>query len=229
MRLAILISGRGSNMSCLADAITSYELAADIVLVAANKPCAGLDEAMRRGLPTTLVSRADFGSREDHEQALIYEIERSGADLVFLAGYMAILSPAFVARFAGRIINIHPSLLPAFKGLDTHQRALDSGAVHHGVTVHIVTPDLDDGPICLQAGLTVEKGLTVEALASQVLKLEHALYPFILYALCRRTLTVANGLPVWHEPTDTLSSAPTPIKSVLETTVIWPALDKNSN
>ena len=229
MRLAILISGRGSNMSCLADAIAGYELAAEIVLVAANKPCAGVDEATRRDLPTALISLTDFDSREDQERALISAIEDSGADLVFLAGYMAILSPSFVAHFAGRIINIHPSLLPAFKGLDTHQRALDSGATRHGATVHIVTPELDDGPICLQAGLNITQDVTAEVLASQVLELEHALYPFILYALCCGILTISNGQPEWHGSSEVLRSAPAPIRTVLDETIIWPASEQNRN
>lgn len=229
IRIAILISGRGSNMCCLADAISQFNLTAEITLVAANQPCAGLEEAAHRGLSTALISRADHISRETQEQALIAEIESRCADFIFLAGYMAILSPAFVDRFSGRIINIHPSLLPAFKGLNTHRRALDAGATRHGATVHMVTAELDDGPTLLQAGLEVDAAMTADALAGKVLKLEHALFPFILHALCSGAIILTDGRPEWHDQAAALASAPDPIKTVLEPVVIWPGLAKNSN
>lgn len=229
MRLAILISGRGSNMICLADAISQHGISADITLVAANRPCPGLDEAASRHLPTALVNRADYDSRDAHEDALATSIEDSGAEWVFLAGYMAILSPDFVNRFAGRIINIHPSLLPDFKGLDTHQRALDHGVTRHGATVHVVTAELDDGPILLQAGLAVDSHETAAQLAARVLSLEHALFPFVLNALASGDLKIENGVPNWTNGDAALAAAPRSFRDRLTPAVIWPEDAKNTN
>jgi phosphoribosylglycinamide formyltransferase-1 len=177
MRLAILISGRGSNMLRLADVIDSRTDQAQIVLVAANKPCQGLASAAGIGLPTQLVDRKDFADKSAQEAALAAAIEATGADWILLAGYMAILSASFVDRFRDRIINIHPSLLPDLKGLDTHARALSAGYRRHGATVHLVTPALDDGPILLQAALTVSGDETESELAARVLTLEHRRRP----------------------------------------------------
>ena len=152
MRIAVLISGRGSNMLRLA-AHAGPASGFEIALVAANKACEGLALAETQGLSTQLVSRTDFASRQDQETALGDAIVEAGAEIICLAGYMAILSPAFVERFAGRIINIHPSLLPDLKGLDTHERAIAAGMARHGASVHLVTAGLDDGPTLLQAGL----------------------------------------------------------------------------
>ena len=135
-----------------------------------------------------------------------------------------------MARFAGRIINIHPSpFCRRSKDWTRINEPWIGGAVHHGATVHIVTPELDDGPICLQAGLNGTQDVTAEALASQVLELEHALYPFILYALCCGILTISNGQPEWHGSSEVLRSAPAPIRTVLDETIIWPASEQNRN
>jgi phosphoribosylglycinamide formyltransferase-1 len=222
MRLAILISGRGSNMLRLADVIDSRTDQAQIVLVAANKPCQGLASAAGIGLPTQLVDRKDFADKSAQEAALAAAIEATGADWILLAGYMAILSASFVDRFRDRIINIHPSLLPDLKGLDTHARALSAGYRRHGATVHLVTPALDDGPILLQAALTVSGDETESELAARVLTLEHALYPFVILALASGELQIIDGNPSWRPGARSLASADMTLAGVLKDTVIWP-------
>lgn len=222
MRLAILISGRGSNMLRLADVIDSRTDQAQIVLVAANKPCQGLDSAAGAGLPMQLLDRRDFADKSAQEDALAAAIEAAGADWILLAGYMAILSASFVDRFPDRIINIHPSLLPDLKGLDTHARALSAGYRRHGATVHLVTPALDDGPILLQAALTVGRDETESELAARVLALEHALYPFVILALAAGDLRIIDGNPHWRPGARSIELADTTISDVLKKTVIWP-------
>ena len=222
MRIAILISGRGSNMLQLARHIDQNDLACKIVLVAANQDCAGLAGAAERNLPTACVDRAAFDNRAAQETALGDHIEAAGADWIFLAGYMAVLSAEFVTRFAGRIINIHPSLLPAHKGLHTHQRVLDAGDARHGASVHIVTPALDDGPLILQAGLQLQDAETAESLAARVLVLEHALYPFVLETLVSGHLAVKDGIVQWREGETALHESTAEIGAVLNGCVIWP-------
>jgi formyltetrahydrofolate-dependent phosphoribosylglycinamide formyltransferase len=222
MRLAILISGRGSNMLRLAEVIAGIPNDARIVLVAANKPCDGLDSAAVRGLPTQLVERRDFADKSAHETALADTIEATGADYVLLAGYMAILSADFVTRFKNRIINIHPSLLPDLKGLDTHARALADGRARHGATVHLVTPLLDDGPVLLQAALTIAHGETESGLAARVLRLEHALYPYVIMALATGELQIVDGAPRWQNGEQALGKADETIAGILRAAVIWP-------
>jgi len=222
MRVAILISGRGSNMLRLADVIDSSTNRAQIILVAANKPCQGLESAAGIGLPTQLVDRHDFADRSAQEDALAAAIEATGADWILLAGYMAILSAGFVDKFQNRIINIHPSLLPDLKGLDTHARALAAGHGRHGATVHLVTPALDDGPILLQAALTVSGDETEAELAARVLRLEHALYPFVILALASGELQIIDGHPHWRQGTRSIESADRTIADVLKDAVIWP-------
>ncbi len=222
MRIAILISGRGSNMLRLAEVIAGMPDDARIVLIAANKPCAGLDSAAAQGLPTQLVDRRDFANKSAHETALADTIEAAGADWILLAGYMAILSADFVTRFRNRIINIHPSLLPDLKGLDTHARALAEGRASHGATVHVVTPALDDGPILLQAALTVAGDETEAQLAVRVLKLEHALYPFVIMALATGVLQIGDGGPHWRQRGAALEATDAAISGALKGAVIWP-------
>jgi phosphoribosylglycinamide formyltransferase-1 len=184
LRVAILISGRGSNMLSLLDAMADPAFPARPVLVAANRPDAGgLAAAAARGVPTACVDHRPFGKdREAFERAMSAEIDAAGAECVCLAGFMRKLTPWFVARWRDRAINIHPSLLPAFRGLDTHARALDAGVAVHGCTVHLLREDLDDGPILGQAALPVRAGEEAEALARRVLALEHRLYPACLAA-----------------------------------------------
>ena len=222
LRIAILISGRGSNMLQLARHIDRHDLACEIVLVAANQDCVGLAEAAKRNLPTACINRAAFDDRAAQETALGDHIEAAGADWICLAGYMAVLSAAFVTRFAGRIINIHPSLLPAHKGLHTHQRALDAGDTRHGASVHIVTPALDDGPLILQAGLSLSEKETAESLAARVLVLEHALYPFVLETLVSGHLVIQDGMVHWRDGETALDESVAEIGAVLKGCVIWP-------
>lgn len=170
----ILISGRGSNMRSIVEARTGL----DVKAVISNRPGAqGLEWARSQGIPAVALDHQAFGTREAFDAALAAEIERLAPDLVLLAGFMRILTPAFIARFPRRILNIHPSLLPAFPGLHTHRRALDAGVKLHGCTVHLVTPALDSGPIVIQAAVPVMPGDTEQALAARVLAAEHRIYP----------------------------------------------------
>lgn len=180
-RVAVLISGRGSNMTALVRAAAATDYPAEIACVISNRADAkGLDTAAASGIPTRVVPSRGSASREAHEMALGETLDEFGPDIVCLAGYMRILSPGFVARWQGRMINIHPSLLPSFMGLDTHRRALETGVKIHGCTVHFVTREMDDGPIIAQAALAVSSGDTEESLAGRVLDLEHRLYPMAL-------------------------------------------------
>jgi phosphoribosylglycinamide formyltransferase-1 len=215
IKLAIMISGRGSNMLALADSIDALDLPAVITKVISNQACAGIDSAAARGLPVDVIKRTAFDSRHDHDMALAQAIDISGADFVFLAGYMAILGPAFVEHYAGRLINIHPSLLPAYKGLDTHQRALDDGAADHGATVHLVTAELDAGPIIAQAGLAVAPQDTAQGLAARVLVLEHQIYPFVLASLASGRLRLSSAGPFWHDRDGALAAMPDSMQRIL--------------
>lgn len=177
-RVAILISGRGSNMASLIEAARAEEYPARIVLVLSNRPAAdGLTRAEAAGIPTHVVDHAAFADRPAFEAALDAALAEAGTELVCLAGFMRVLTDAFVSRWRGRMINIHPSLLPAYKGLDTHARALAAGERRHGCTVHFVVPELDSGPIVAQATVPVLAGDTEAILAARVLAEEHRLYP----------------------------------------------------
>jgi phosphoribosylglycinamide formyltransferase 1 len=179
--MAVLISGRGSNLEALVEAMTAERWDAQIVTVIANRPdAAGLAWAAQRGLPTVGLDHRAFAGREAFDAALAQAIDAAGAELVVLAGFMRILSEVFVRRYEGRLINIHPSLLPAFPGLHTHRRALEAGCALAGATVHIVTPALDHGPIVAQAVVPVRPEDSEATLAARVLAAEHRLYPMAL-------------------------------------------------
>ncbi len=178
LRLAVLISGRGSNLQALIDACALPDYPATIELVVSNEPAApGLERARQAGLDTAVVCHRNFDSRAAFEQTLDARLSGCDPDLICLAGFMRILGPDFVREWEGRIINIHPSLLPALKGLDTHARALKAGLREHGCTVHFVTAELDDGPAILQAKVPVLPDDTAESLAARVLEEEHRIYP----------------------------------------------------
>ena len=180
-RIVILISGRGSNM----EAMLKARLPAEIVAVISNEPAAkGLVTAQNQGIATTVIPHRAFADRAAFDTALSAEINRYTPDLIVLAGFMRVLTEGFVARYAGRMINIHPSLLPSFPGLHTHQRALEAGVRVHGCTVHFVTPGLDSGPIIIQAAVPVLAGDTEDSLAARVLEQEHRIYPQALRWLC---------------------------------------------
>jgi phosphoribosylglycinamide formyltransferase 1 len=172
MAIVVLISGRGSNMQAILDA------GIPVAAVISNRAgAAGLEVAARRGVATAVVEHRSFATREAFDTALAAEIDRHAPRLVALAGFMRVLTPGFVARYAGRLVNIHPSLLPEFPGLDTHARALAAGVKRHGCTVHFVTAQLDHGPIIAQASVPVLPGDTPDTLAARVLLQEHQLYP----------------------------------------------------
>ena len=178
-RVAILISGRGSNMEALIEAAKEPTYPAAIELVISNEPAAeGLRRATAAGIRTAVVDHKKLGKdREAFEHALQAELETNRIELVCLAGFMRLLTPWFVRQWDGRLINIHPALLPAFKGLDTHARALAAGAKEHGATVHFVVPEMDSGPVITQAAVPVLPGDSEAALAARVLEVEHRIYP----------------------------------------------------
>ncbi|HYC02547.1 MAG TPA: phosphoribosylglycinamide formyltransferase [Azospirillaceae bacterium] len=181
LRVGVLISGRGSNLQALIDAAAEPGFPAGIALVLSNKADAqGLERARAAGIATAVVPHKDFADKPAFEQAMTAELERAGVELVCLAGFMRLLSPWFVARWRDALINIHPSLLPAFPGLDTHRRALETGVRFHGCTVHYVRDEMDVGPILVQAAVPVLDGDTEEALAARVLEQEHRAYPLAL-------------------------------------------------
>ncbi|MBI1620296.1 phosphoribosylglycinamide formyltransferase [Aquamicrobium zhengzhouense] len=183
-RVAVLISGRGSNMLALIDAAGDPNFPAEIVGVISDNPDAmGLTTAASQGISTASFSRSSYASKEAHDAAIDAELTRLKADIVCLAGYMRLLTPDFASKWAGKIINIHPSLLPLFKGLDTHNRAIESGMRVHGCSVHFVTPELDDGPVIAQAVVPILPGDDSDTLAARVLTVEHKLYPLAVRML----------------------------------------------
>jgi phosphoribosylglycinamide formyltransferase-1 len=181
-RVAILISGRGSNMAALIAAARAAEYPAEIALVLSNRPNAkGLATAQAADLATVVVDHTSFGKdREAFERALQSELEARRIDIVCLAGFMRLLTPWFVSCWQGRMLNIHPALLPSFKGLDTHERALAAGVKIHGATVHFVVPEMDSGPILAQGAVPVRDDDTAVTLAARVLAVEHRIYPLAL-------------------------------------------------
>lgn len=188
MAVVVLISGRGSNMQAILDA------GIPVAAVISNRAdAAGLAIAARRGVATAVVDHRRYASREAFDDALAAEIEHHAPRLIALAGFMRVLSPGFVARFEGRIMNIHPSLLPQFPGLDTHARALAAGVQRHGCTVHFVTAELDHGPIVAQASVPVLPGDSEKALAARVLEQEHLLYPRAIRWFLDGDLVIEGG------------------------------------
>lgn len=195
-RIAILLSGRGSNFQSILSASQSGALGGDIDLVISNRPgAAGLDIARDAGIETELIDHQAYATREAFDADLAGALESQSLELIVLAGFMRILTPAFVSRFAGRLINIHPSLLPLYPGLHTHQRALDAGDTHAGATVHYVTGELDGGPSVLQAKVKVQPDDDADSLAARVLQVEHQIYPqAIAWHLSERLQFTAGAL-----------------------------------
>jgi phosphoribosylglycinamide formyltransferase-1 len=192
-RVAVLISGRGSNMVALIEAAKAKDYPAEIVLVVSNVPdAAGLDRARQDGIATAVVDHQTFGKdREAFEQALDKELQAHRIALVCLAGFMRLLTPWFVTRWSGRMLNIHPALLPQFKGLHTHRRAIEAGAERHGATVHFVVPEMDAGPVIVQDSVPVLKSDTEETLAARVLAVEHRIYPQALRLVAEGRVTLS--------------------------------------
>lgn len=193
--IVILISGRGSNMQAIVRAATSEQWPCKIAAVISNRPDAeGLEFAAEHGIPTAVVPSKAFPSRDEFDAALRADVDKFAPDLVVLAGFMRILTPAFVEHYAGRMLNIHPSLLPSFPGLATHRQALAAGVKVHGATVHFVTAELDHGPIVEQAVVPVLPDDTEHALADRVLAQEHMIYPRAVRCFIDGRLTIDNGI-----------------------------------
>lgn len=181
LAVAVLISGRGSNLQAIIDAIRAGALAAEIRLVLSNRADAhGLQRARAAGIATAVIDPAGFADRAAYDRALRERIDASGARLVVLAGFMRVLTPEFVRHYDGRIINVHPSLLPAFTGLNTHRRALAAGVAEHGASVHFVTAELDGGPVIARARVPVAPGDDEHSLADKVHRVEHRLLPLVV-------------------------------------------------
>jgi phosphoribosylglycinamide formyltransferase 1 len=194
-RVAVLISGRGSNMAALIEAAKDKTYPAEIVLVVSNRADAGgLAVARAAGIATEVVEHTQFGKdRAAFERALQSMLETHAIDIVCLAGFMRLLSSGFVEKWQGRLLNIHPALLPAFKGLDTHRRALDAKTKLHGATVHFVVPEMDSGPIILQGAIAVRPDDTEDTLAKRVLAVEHRIYPVALKLVAEGRVRIVNG------------------------------------
>ncbi len=190
-KVGVLVSGRGSNLQALLDAAAEPAFPAEIALVISNIPGVyALERAEKAGVATQVIPHKQFSSREEFDAALDAALRAAGVEIVCLAGFMRLLTKGFVEGWAGRMINIHPSLLPSFKGLHTHERAIEAGVKLHGCTVHLVTPELDDGPILVQAAVPVLDGDDADALAARVLEQEHRAYPLALRLLAEGRVTV---------------------------------------
>lgn len=193
LKAAVLISGRGSNLQALIEACANPDYPAEIVLVISNKPKAmGLKRARKAGIDVRIIDHRDFDSREDFDESITQALEAAGAELVCLAGFMRVLGESFVERWRDRVINIHPSLLPAFKGLNTHERAIDAGIRITGCTVHFVRPAMDDGPIIVQAAVPVLPEDDAEILADRILVAEHKCYPMAVRLIAEGRARVVN-------------------------------------
>lgn len=194
-RLVVLISGNGSNLQAILDATQRNDYPARVIAVISNKANAyGLQRAKNAGIPIEIIEHASYASREDYDQALMQSIDQYQPDLVILAGFMRILTDDFVLHYTGRMFNIHPSLLPKYKGLNTHQRVLDAGEKQHGASVHFVTPTLDDGPVILQSAVDVLPDDTVQTLSSRVHHVEHNIYPEAIRWFAEGRLNLNAGI-----------------------------------
>ncbi len=195
MRVAVLISSRGSNMQALVRACEAEGFPAEIVTVLSNNPEAGgLEFAASHNIPTKVINHRDFDNREDFDAAISEYLTEQRVDLICLAGFMRLLTPDFVNKWRDRIVNIHPSLLPAFKGLHVHERAIESGARFTGCTVHYVRPEMDDGPIIAQAAVPILQDDTPDDLAARILVQEHRIYPLALKLIAERRVKVHGSI-----------------------------------
>jgi len=228
-RLVILISGRGSNMAALIKACQAGTLPVEIVAVISNRSQAyGLRVAAEAGIPTAVVERSDFANtddagRRDFDTALRAAVDEYNADLIALAGFMHILSADFTLHYAGRLLNIHPSLLPAFTGLNTHARALAAGVRIHGCSVHFVTPELDHGPIVIQAAVPVLPDDDVEQLAARVLSAEHIIYPRAVRWFAEGSLSISSAGKVHLACSGSISKQPVDDDGAEEIRLVTPS------
>jgi len=194
LKTAVMISGRGTNMQALIDSCAAPDAQAEIALVVSNVPNApGLERAIAADIPTLTIDHRDFPDRETFERRLTEDLTTEGIELICLAGFMRLLTEVFVEHWRDRLINIHPSLLPAYKGLDTHARVLADGVRFTGCTVHYVRPAMDDGPIIVQAAVAVHDGDDADTLAERVLAAEHHCYPLALRLIAEGRVTPADG------------------------------------
>ena len=190
-RIVVLISGGGTNLQAIIDACELADYPGSVVGVVSNKSDAyGLTRAKNAAIDTVTLSHKDFESRESYDEALITKVDQFAPDVIVLAGFMRILTPGFVQHYQGKLLNIHPSLLPKYQGLNTHQRAIDAGDKEHGVSVHFVTEELDGGPVILQAKVPVFEGDTSDDLAARVHEQEHRIYPLVVKWLCEKRLNM---------------------------------------
>ncbi|MCB1768675.1 MAG: phosphoribosylglycinamide formyltransferase [Candidatus Competibacteraceae bacterium] len=198
-RLVVLISGRGSNLQAILDQAASGELPVEVAAVISNRPgVQGLERARQAGVPALELDHKNFPDRPEFEAALIALIDRQQPDLVILAGFMRVLTASFTEHYRGRLFNIHPSLLPKFRGLHTHERAIAAGETEHGATIHFVTAELDGGPIIVQARVPVLPDDDPDTLAARVLAQEHRLYPQAIHWFTEGRLTL-KGEQVWFD------------------------------
>ena len=202
-RIGVLISGRGSNMEALIDASRAPDYPAEIALVISNRPDAGgLDTAHRNGIKSIAIDHRDFETRETFDAAVNNALKVQNIDIVACAGFMRIMTAGLIDAWSGRMINIHPSLLPSYRGLDTHERALADGVKIHGCTVHFVVPELDAGPIIMQAAVPVQLGDMPDTLATRVLSAEHQIYPRALAWVASGAVIIADGKVTGDLPGD---------------------------
>lgn len=199
IRLVVLISGRGSNLQVILDQAVSGELPVEVAAVVSNRPSVhGLERARQAGVPALELDHKNFADRPEFEAALIETIDRRQPDLVVLAGFMRVLTAGFTEHYRGRLLNIHPSLLPKFRGLHTHERAIAAGETEHGASIHFVTAELDGGPVIVQARVPVLPGDDSDALAARVLEQEHRLYPLAIRWFAEQRLRL-EGEQVWFD------------------------------
>ncbi|QTH64708.1 phosphoribosylglycinamide formyltransferase [Psychrosphaera ytuae] len=192
-KIVVLISGNGSNLQAIIDSTETGKIAGDVVAVISNKSSAfGLQRASNHNIATHIVDHTQYDSRESYDAELANTIEQYKPDVVVLAGFMRILTAGFVDQFTGRLINIHPSLLPKYQGLNTHQRAIDAGDTEHGCSVHYVNEQLDGGPVILQAKVPVFEDDTADTLAERVHVQEHMIYPLVVKWLCEKRLRLQS-------------------------------------
>jgi phosphoribosylglycinamide formyltransferase-1 len=211
LRVAVLISGGGSNLQALLDMCTAEGSPAEIVRVISNVPDAyGLERAKEAGVSTTVINHKDYDGRENFEEALHQVLDSERVQLVCLAGFMRLLTDTFVQKWKDRLINIHPALLPSFKGLHTHERAIEEGVKFHGATVHFVRPAMDEGPIIVQACVPVLPNDTPEELGKRVLEQEHKIYPLALKLIAERKVRVSGEKVVYNGVDNLMDSAINP-------------------
>jgi phosphoribosylglycinamide formyltransferase-1 len=192
--IVVLVSGSGSNLQAIIDAIQSGDLPAEIKAVISNRPDAfALERARKAGIPARVIDHTSYTTRESFDHALQQQIDDLNPGLLVLAGFMRILTPDFVEHYCGRMINIHPSLLPEFRGLNTHERVMESGVKQHGATVHFVTTELDGGPIIIQSRVNVLDTDTKDTLAARVLAMEHKIYPLVIRWYAEGRLKLVNN------------------------------------